>query len=185
MQKIAERKLSAEALRLWKTNPDEFVRLVTNESPEAVEKVLGSGRYNIGTELADETLSTLNTQAQKRLTQLSVSSQVSEGQKALSELVKQQTSVLRVPSFLSFWATAGNKVLSEFEKAVGRDTLNLLTQAMKNPQGAANILEQLPAVERNKVLRLMADPSKWSSKAGLSSTAALREAVQPLLAAEE
>lgn len=185
MQKIAERKLSAEALRLWKTNPDEFVRLVTNESPEAVEKVLGSGRYNIGTELADETLSTLNTQAQKRLTQLSVSSQVSEGQKALSELVKQQTSVLRVPSFLSFWATAGNKVLSEFEKAVGRDTLNLLTQAMKNPQGAANILEQLPAVERNKVLRLMADPSKWSSKAGLSSTAAMREAVQPLLAAEE
>jgi hypothetical protein len=185
MQKIAERKLSAEALRLWKTNPDEFVRLVTNESPEAVEKVLGSGRYNIGTELADETLSTLNTQAQKRLTQLSVSSQVSEGQKALSELVKQQTSVLRVPSFLSFWATAGNKVLSEFEKAVGRDTLNLLTQAMKNPQGAANILEQLPAVERNKVLRLMADPSKWSSKAGLSSSAAMREAVQPLLAAEE
>lgn len=185
MQKIAERKLSAEALRLWKTNPDEFVRLVTNESPEAVEKVLGSGRYNIGTELADETLSTLNTQAQKRLTQLSVSSQVSEGQKALSELVKQQTSVLRVPSFLSFWATAGNKVLSEFEKAVGRDTLNLLTQAMKNPQGAANILEQLPAVERNKVLRLMADPSKWSSKTGLSSTAAMREAVQPLLATEE
>jgi hypothetical protein len=185
MQKIAERKLSAEALRLWKTNPDEFVRLVTNESPEAVEKVLGSGRYNIGTELADETLSTLNTQAQKRLTQLSVSSQVSEGQKALSELVKQQTSVLRVPSFLSFWATAGNKVLSEFEKAVGRDTLNLLTQAMKNPRGAANILEQLPAVERNKVLRLMADPSKWSSKAGLSSTAAMREAVQPLLATEE
>jgi hypothetical protein len=185
MQKIAERKLSAEALRLWKTNPDEFVRLVTNESPEAVEKVLGSGRYNIGTELADETLSTLNTQAQKRLTQLSVSSQVSEGQKALSELVKQQTSVLRVPSFLSFWATAGNKVLSEFEKAVGRDTLDLLTQAMKNPRGAANILEQLPAVERNKVLRLMADPSKWSSKTGLSSTAAMREAVQPLLATEE
>jgi hypothetical protein len=185
MQKIAERKLSAEALRLWKTNPDEFVRLVTNESPEAVEKVLGSGRYNIGTELADETLSTLNTQAQKRLTQLSVSSQVSEGQKALSELVKQQTSVLRLPSFLSFWATAGNKVLSEFEKAVGKDTLDLLTQAMKNPRGAANILEQLPAMERNKVLRLMADPSKWSSKAGLSSTAAMREAVQPLLAAEE
>lgn len=185
MQKIAERSLSSEALRLWKTNPDEFVKLVTNESPKAVEDILGYGRYNIGKELANETLSTLNTQAQKRLTQLSVSSQVSEGQKALSELVKQQTSVLRVPSFLSFWATAGNKVLSEFEKAVGRDTLDLLTQAMKNPRGAANILDQLPAVERNKVLRLMADPSKWSSKAGLSSSAAMREAVQPLLAAEE
>jgi hypothetical protein len=184
MQKISERKLSAEALRLWKTNPDDFVRLVTNESPEAVEKILGAGRYNIGTELATDALSTLNEQAQKRLTQLSVSSQASEGQKALTDLVKQQTSVIRLPSFLSFWATAGNRVLSEFEKAVGKNTLDLLTQAMKTPQGAANVLEQLPAVERNKLLKLMADPSKWSSKPGLASTAAVRETVQSLTTPE-
>lgn len=184
MQKIAERKLAAEALRLWKTNPDEFVRLVNNEMPKKVEEILGPGRYDIGVELSDRTLATLKEQAQKRLNQLSVSSQVSEGQTALTELVKQQTSVFRFPSFLSFWATAGNKVLSEFEKAVGKDTLNLLTQAMKNPQGAANILEQLPAAERNKVLKLMADPSKWSTKSGVTGTAAMRQAIQPLLAEE-
>ena len=117
-----------------------------NESPEAVEKILGSGRYNIATELSDNALSTLTEQAQKRMTQLSVAEQASEGKKALSELIKQQTSVFRFPSFLSFWASAGNKALSEFEKAVGKDTINLLTQAMKSPSGAANILEQLPAV---------------------------------------
>jgi hypothetical protein len=184
MQRIAERKLSAEALRLWKTNPDDFVRLVNNESPEAVEKILGAGRYNIGTELADNALSTLNEQAQKRLTQLSVSSQASEGQKALSDLIKQQTSVIRIPSFLSFWATAGNRALSEFEKAVGKNTLDLLTQAMKTPQGAANALNQLPAAERNKLLKLMADPSQWSSKTGLSSTAAIRETIKSLTTEE-
>jgi hypothetical protein len=184
MQRISERKLSAEALRLWKTNPDDFVRLVTNESPETVEKILGAGRYNIGTELADNALSTLNEQAQKRLTQLSVSSQASEGQKALSDLIKQQTSVIRIPSFLSFWATAGNRALSEFEKAVGKNTLDLLTQAMKTPQGAANALNQLPAAERNKLLKLMADPSQWSSKTGLSSTAAIRETIQSLTTEE-
>lgn len=178
MQKIAERKLSAEALRLWKTNPDEFVRLVNNETPEAVEKILGPGRYNIGTELADETVATLKDQAQKRLTQLSVSSQASEGQKALSELVKQQTALLRFPSFLTFWASAGNKVISEFEKAVGKETLDVLTQAMKNPRNASNLLEQLPTVEKNKVLKLLADPSKWSSKTGVTGSAALRETVQ-------
>ena len=47
MQRIAERKLSGEALRLWKTNPDEFVRLVNNESPEAVEKILEIGRAHV------------------------------------------------------------------------------------------------------------------------------------------
>lgn len=184
MQKIAERKLSAEALRLWKTNPDEFVRLVTNESTETVEKILGPGRYNIATELSDETISTLNQLAQKRLTQLSVSEQASEGQKALSELVKQQTSVFRFPSFLSFWASAGNKALSEFEKAVGKETIDLLTQAMKTPKGAADILGQLPATERNKVINALSDPSKWSSKAGLTGSAAVRETAKSLMAEE-
>jgi len=56
----------------------------------------------------------------------------------------------------------------------------LLTQAMKSPAGAANILEQLPTAERNKVLSLMADPTKWSTKTGLTGSAVLREAAQSL-----
>lgn len=175
MQKIAERKLSAEGFRLWKTNKDDFVKLVMNESPDKVEEILGPGRYNIATELANDTLATLNQLAQKRLTQISVAEQASEGQKALSELVKQQTSVIRLPSFLSFWASAGNKAISEFEKAVGKDTMDILTQAMKSPEGASNLLQNLPSVERNKVLNLLANPSQWSSKAGLAGTAGLRE----------
>lgn len=175
MQKIAERKLSAEGLRLWKTNKDDFVKLVMNESPETVEKILGPGRYDIATELANDTLSTLQKLADKRVTQLSIAEQASEGQKALSELVKQQTSVIRLPSFLSFWASAGNKAISEFEKAVGKDTMDILTQAMKSPEGASNLLQSLPSVERNKVLNLLANPSQWSSKPGLTGTAGLRE----------
>jgi len=181
MRKIAERKLSAEALRLWKTNPDEFVRLVNNESPEAVEKILGPGRYNIATELANDTLATLNDQAQKRLTQLSIAEQTSEGKKALSELVKQQTSLFRFPSFLNFWASAGNKALSEFEKAVGKETINLLTEAMKNPRSAANLLEQLPTAEKNKILKLLSEPSSWSTKPGLATSAAMREVIKPVI----
>ena len=104
----------------------------------------------------------------------------SEGKKALSELIKQQTSIFRLPSFLSFWASAGNKALSEFEKSVGKETINLLTQAMKSPSGAANLLDQLPAVERNKLLSLMADPSKWSTKSGLTGSAVLRETAKAM-----
>ena len=145
---------------------------------------MGTGRYNIATELADETLSTLNQLAQKRLTQLSVAEQVTEGQKALSELVKQQTSVFRFPSFLSFWASAGNKALSEFEKAVGKDTMNLLTQAMKNPQSAANLLNQLPTSQKNNVIKLLSEPEKWSTKAGLTGSATLRETAQGIIGEE-
>lgn len=159
MQTIAQRKLTGEAMRLYKTNPDEFVRLVQNESPEAVEKILGPGKYNIGVELADSTMGVLRDLANKRLTQISVSQQSTEGQKAVAELVKQNTSLVRLPSFINVFAAAGNKAISEYEKALGVKTMKTLTEAMKNPQSAANLLDALPTNEKNRVTRLLTDPS--------------------------
>ena len=170
MEKIAERKLSGEALKLWKTNKDGFVRLVQNETPEEVERILGPGKYNIATELADSSLSVLRDQAQKRLTQVSVGEQVKEGQAALAQLLKQQTSFIRLPSYLSVVASSTNKVISELERAVSTKTLQTLTEAMKTPQGAANLLSTLPAAERSQVLRLLADPSQWSPTLSSSAT---------------
>jgi len=159
MQKIAERKLSGEALRLWKTNKDEFVRLVQNESPEEVEKILGKGRYNIATELADNTMDVLRAQAEKRLTQISVNEQISEGQAALTQLLKEQTSMMRLPSWFSFWASAGNKAVSELEKAVGNKSMKILTDALKTPQGTTDLLNKLPASEKQRITELLTNPS--------------------------
>ena len=159
MQTIAQRKLTGEAMRLYKTNPDEFVRLVQNESPEAVEKILGPGKYNIGVELADSTMGVLRDLANKRLTQISVAQQSTEGQKAVAELVKQNTSLVRLPSFINVFAAAGNKAISEYEKALGVKTMKTLTEAVKNPQSAANLLDALPTNEKNRVTRLLTDPS--------------------------
>lgn len=159
MQKIAERKLSGEALRLWKTNKDEFVRLVQNESPEDVEKILGKGKYNIATELADSTMDVLRSQANKRLTQISVNEQISEGQKALTQLLKEQTSFIRLPSWFSFWAAAGNKAVSELEKAIGSKSMKILTEAAKSPEGMANLLNKLPSTEQGRISMLLTNPN--------------------------
>lgn len=167
MQRLSEKKLTGEALRLWKTDKDAFVRLVQNESPEVVEKFLGPGNYNIATELADSTMSVLQKQAEKRLTELSVKEQVSEGGAALAQLLKQETSRFRFPSFLNFWASAGNKTLSELEQRLGTKTMEQLTKAMKSPQGASNLLETLPATERNRVLNLLSNSQQF--KPGVSA----------------
>lgn len=174
MEKIAERKLSGSALKLWKTNKDGFVRLVQNESPEEVEKILGPGKYNIALELADSSMSVLREQAQKRLTQVSVKEQVSEGQTALAQILKEQTSFIRLPSYLSVVASSTNKVIGELERAVGKKTMGILTESMKTPEGAANLLSTLPTAEKNKILMLLADPSKWSPTISLSATSSFR-----------
>jgi hypothetical protein len=179
MRNIAEKKLTGEAARLWKSDKDAFVRLVQNESPDVVEKFLGPGNYNIAKELSDDTMSVLQKQAEKRLTELAIKEQVTEGGAALAQLLKQETSRFRLPSLLNFWASAGNKTLSELEQRIGAKTMAQLTQAMKTPQGAANLLETLPATERNRVFNLMSKPQTWKPGTAAATGVAVKNALAP------
>jgi hypothetical protein len=174
MQKIAEKELTGEALRLFKNDKDAFVRLVQNESPEAVEKILGPGKYNIASELSENTLSVLQAQAERRISQLAASKQATDGEKALTTLLRENTSRFRLPSWLSFWGAAANKTLSELEKAIGGKSMKVLSEAAQSPQRTAQLLESLPAVERNRVLQIMADPAKWGAptRAAVTGTTA-------------
>jgi hypothetical protein len=169
-QKIAEKQLTGEALKLWKTDKNAFVRLVQNESPEAVEKILGPGKYNIAVELAEDTLGTLQSEASKVIRNANIKSQVEGGQTALKELLLQNMSKFRLPSYLSAVAATTNKALNILENKIGQKTMATLTEALKTPEGAANLLESLPAAERNKVLQLIGDPSKWSAPARAAVT---------------
>jgi hypothetical protein len=179
-QKIAEKQLTGEALRLWKTDKNAFVRLVQNESPDAVEKILGPGKYNIAVELAEDTLGTLQSIANRRINQLAASKQATDGEKALTTLLRENTSRLRLPSWLSFWGAAANKTLSELEKAIGSKSMKVLSEAAQSPTRTANLLESLPAAERNRVLQLIGDPSKWSAPARATVTGGTAAAVNML-----
>jgi hypothetical protein len=169
-QQIAEKQLTGEALKLWKTDKNAFVRLVQNESPDAVEKILGPGKYNVAVELAEDTLATLQSEATKVLRNASIKSQVEGGQTALKELLLQNLSKFRLPSYLSAVAATTNKGLNILENKIGQKTMATLTEALKTPEGAANLLESLPAAERNRVLQLIGDPSKWSAPARAAVT---------------
>ena len=174
MQKIAEKQLTGEALRLFKTDKNAFVRLVQNESPEAVEKILGPGKYNIAVELAENTLAPLENEAAKVIRNANIKSQVEGGQVALKELLLQNMSKFRLPSYLSAVAATTNKALNILETKIGTKTMATLTEALKTPEGAAQLLESLPAVERNRVLQIMADPAKWGAptRAAVTGTTA-------------
>ena len=159
MSAINEKKLAGKALELFKNDKDAFVRLVQNETPDVVEKIFGSGRYNIATELADSTMAVLQEQAKKRLTDIAVKEQVGAGQEALKQLLLDNMSKLRVPSYLSAVAATTNKALQILENKIGAKTMGTLTEGLKTPEGAVKLLETLPASERNRVLKLISDPS--------------------------
>jgi len=174
MSAIAEKKLAGKALELFKNDKDAFVKLVQNESPDVVEKILGPGRYNIATELADSTMAVLQDQAKKRLTDIAVKEQVSAGQDALKQLLLDNMSKLRVPSYLSAVAATTNKALQILENKIGAKTMSTLTEGLKTPEGAAKLLETLPASERNRVIKLISDPSMLGQTSAKKAAEAIR-----------
>jgi hypothetical protein len=173
MQTIAEKKLGGEALKMYKTNPDSFVKLVQGESPEVVEKILGPGKYDIAKELSDNTVASLQEQAAKVIRDTKMAGQVTAGQDALKELLLQQISKLRVPSYLSAVAATTNKALSILENRIGTKTMDALTKASQTPEGAIKLLETLPATERNRVINLLSNPQQWKPGAAAATVNAL------------
>lgn len=164
MQKIAEQKLTGKALELWQSGPagkDAFVNLVQGKSPTEVEKILGPGSYDIAKEVSGNTLSVLQDQAAKAIRDVKVTGQAAAGQDALRELLSDQISKLRIPSYLSKIATTTNAALNILEGKIGKSTMDALTQASKTPGGAVKLLETLPANERNRVIQLLSNPQQW------------------------
>ena len=180
MQKIAEQKLMGEGLSLWKTNKDQFVKLVQNESPDVVEKILGPGKYDIAKDLASSHMTVLRDQAAKALRDKAVATQVTEGHEALKNLLLQDMSKIRLPSYLSVITSTTNKALDTLERALGRRTMAALTEAMKSPKGVSDLLSTLPANERVKILAVLNDPKTWGS-----TGQAVRSGVNALAVSDE
>ena len=179
MQQIAEKKLSGEALNLYKTNKDAFVRLVQGETPDAVEKILGPGSYNIAKEVSDNTLNVLQDQAAKTIREANIKTQVAGGQDALKELMLQNLSKFRLPSYITAVAATTNKAMQILENKIGAKTLGTLTEAFKTPGKTADLLESLPGAERNRIAKLLSEPKSWAQQAAAPAAIGTRNALAP------
>jgi hypothetical protein len=178
LEAVSQKKLSAEALRLYQDNPGEFVRLVRGNSPEAVEKIMGPGSYSIVkamtekttqvlpggmkvTELSGKPFQTLAKAAGEIERDIKIKESATAGQSALAELLRSETYGAKIPAYFSKTTTTINTVLDRLEKKLGTKVMNELTKASESGKNLADLLSKMPAVERNKVLRALNKPEEW------------------------
>ena len=181
-QQVAEKELAGEALDLWKNNKDAFVRLVRNDSPDTVEKILGPRRYNIVKDMPEDSVKVLQSEADKIIRDKNIKSQVAAGQDELRQLLAKNNTWFRFPPYLNVKTTTANETLKLLEAKVGQKTMRILTEAARNPQNAAKLLESLPAAERIAVLKILRDPSllgPYSRPAITGGTAATVNMLMP------
>lgn len=163
LKAVSEKKMSAKALEMYQNDPKAFVKLVEGNSPKEVEKIFGSGSYDIVKEMGDKAVTTLKGVVGEIKRDIRVGEQAAAGRDALRELIEANQTRFRLPNFaFSRTATATNTALDALEKKLGKAVMNKLTEASKSGQDMARLLDTLPAVERNTVLRALNNPQEWA-----------------------
>jgi hypothetical protein len=164
LKAVSEKKLSAEALQLYQTDPSTFVKLVEGNNTKAVEKIFGSGSYDVAKEMSEAAMSKLTKLADEVKRDKRILKQVEMGHDALVELLDANKSRFRFPDFAFNRATtAGNTTLDELSRRLGKKVMDRLTEASKSGKNMAQLIDTLPAAERTTVLRVFNNPQEWAA----------------------
>ena len=180
MQAIDQKAMAAEAAKLFKNSPDQYVRLVRGNNPDAVEAIFGPGSYDIFKEMGSK-LPTLEKLASNIERTGAMKEAATAGTETLGKAVGGDSFRLRFPSLLNRATTAANLTLDILEKRLDKKIFAELQKGMLSGKSALEMLDTLPAAEKSKALRALTDPSSW----GKVGTVSARAAVNALAPAQQ
>ena len=160
-QQLGQQKLAGVAQEMYKNDKKGFIRLVEGESPDAVEKIFGPGSYDVAKEMSAKAMATLKGTAAEIKRDLGIESQATLGQDALRELLESKVFGARIPPYLSKVTTTVNTALDILEKKLGKKVMDSLTTAAASGEKLAQMLQLMPASDRNVILRTLKNPQEW------------------------
>jgi hypothetical protein len=175
---LEKRQLAAEAFRLFRDAPQEYIKLVRGNNPAAVEAVFGKGNFDIFKEMGRE-MSTLEKVASYVERQGVVANAAKGGREELLKLIEANSWRRRLPNWFSPAITAANLALRDVEKRINSQTLDIIRNATTSNQSMLELLEGLPPNERRKLMRLVNGLSETAK------TSAARAAATATMAPEE
>ena len=163
MKGVEQQKMAGKALEMFQNSPKKFIKLATGNDTKAVEKVFGPGSFDIVQEMGRKS-AVLEDVAQEVQRDISIKEQAKAGAAALPRILGMSESQIkkRIPAFFSKTTTTLNMMLDILENEVSAKTKNVLTEGFKSGKNAAQLLNELPTKERNAVLNLLLNSSRWN-----------------------
>jgi len=175
MQAIDQKAMAAQAAKLFKDSPQEYVRLVRGNNADAVETIFGPGSYDIFKEMGSK-MPTLEKLASNIEREGAMKEAATAGAERLSAVIQNMgRSFPRLPNTLNVKTTLANLTLEDLEKRLGPKVAAKLQEGMVSGKTALEMLNTLPAAERKGLLRILVNPSTY----GKAGAAAARAAVIP------
>ena len=164
-QLIDRRKLAGKALSMFESSPDEFIKLVRGNNPDAVEKVFGSGSFNIFKEMGAD-IRPMQQIADELTRDIKIAEQAKAGAKALG--FEDESLAKKIPGFVGYKTAILKQVIRTLENKVSNKTVDVLANAAKSGKSMNEILDTLPADERFKVLKALKDISNVAQSGAAS-----------------
>ena len=143
--------LSAKLMELYQRSPDEFVRVVKGNNPDAVESLMGGGVRDIKEAMGNQ-FGRVQKIADDLVRDAAIKKQASEGAPALSGILARNELNAAIPNFFSPKITLANKVIGGLEGRVNAKTMVVLTKAAQSGAGMNDLLMLTPPSERSAVL---------------------------------
>jgi hypothetical protein len=171
MQAIDQKAMAAEAARLFEKSPQEYIRLVRGNNPDAVEAIFGPGSYDIFKEMSGK-MPTLEKLAAGIERTGAMEDAARLGQPDFAEAIERAGRTFpRLRNMLDPRVTFANLTLDQLEGLIGPKIAAKLRDGMVSGKSALEMLNTLPAVERGAVLRMLNNPATWG-KGGAAVTRA-------------
>jgi predicted Zn-ribbon and HTH transcriptional regulator len=164
-QLIDRRKLAGKALSMFESSPDEFIRLVKGNNPDAVEKVFGPGSFNIFKEMGAD-IRPMQQIADELTRDIKIAEQAKAGAKALG--FEDESLAKKIPGFVGYKTAILKQVIRTLENKISSKTVDVLANAAKSGKSMNEILDTLPADERFKVLKALKDISNVAQSGAAS-----------------
>jgi len=183
MDVINQRAMAAEALRLFKDNPQEYVRLVRNNHPESVEAIFGPGRRDIFKEMSSQ-MPTLDKVAKQLELDVRAAKMATGGADDFANILEANRAKMRIPNWFSPAITAANMKLADVERRVNKKTIDIIRNAGSSGQSLRDLLDGLPTAERTKLMRLVNSSETWAPAARAATTTITAPAFSNALAPE-
>jgi hypothetical protein len=171
MDVIAQKQMAAQALEMFKDSPQQFVKLVRGNNPDAVEAIFGPGRYDIFKEMSSQ-MPTLDKLARQVELDKKALEQVGPGKAEFAAILEANRSKLRMPGWFSPTVTAANLGLSNVNKRLDKKTVELLRKAAETNQSMLDLLNGLPEKEKRKLLDIVIEKQRVTLPAKAAATAA-------------
>ena len=172
MQSIDQNAMAAQAAKLFQESPQEYVRLVRGNNPDAVEAIFGPGSYDIFKEMGSK-MPTLEKVAANIERTAGMETAATQGKERLTEVIEDVGRTFpRFPNLLSREAAFGNVTFQELERRLDKKVLAKLREGALSGKNSLELLNTLPSIERGKVLKVLTDPSTWGAKGAAATRAA-------------